>query len=76
LFTHWPFLNSCQGKQPLSVAKLRCGVCACAADQIETAKQNKKPARMRAMHKTPSPSKEGQTEHHVTGAACAAKASS
>src|SRR5690348_9493865 len=58
LFTQWPFRKSCQGKQPLSVARFRCGAWALAADQSEKAIQikNAAVARMRVMHKTPSPS--------------------
>jgi hypothetical protein len=36
--THWPFLNSCQGKQPVSAAD---GACADAGEKIRQAKQIK-----------------------------------
>ena len=40
LETHWPFLNSCQGKQPLSEARFRFGP-ECAGEETEETRQIK-----------------------------------
>jgi hypothetical protein len=52
LATHLPFLKSCQGKQPLSVAIFRID-CASTGEQMEKARQIKTAAlaEMRAMQK-------------------------
>jgi hypothetical protein len=52
LETHWPFLKSCQGKQPLSVARFRFGP-ECAGEETEKLRQIKIAAlaKMRVMQK-------------------------
>jgi hypothetical protein len=52
LETHWPFLKSCQGKQPLSVARFRFGP-ECAGEETEKLRQIKMAAlaKMRVMQK-------------------------
>jgi len=52
LETHWPFLKSCQGKQPLSDARFRFGP-ACAGGETEKLRQIKIAAlaKMRVMPK-------------------------
>jgi hypothetical protein len=75
--THWPFLKSCHGKQPLSVAKFRLPS-ECAGSETEKAIQikNAVAAKMRVMQ-NPVAISQNRAEHqmHVTGSAGVPKAS-